>query len=606
MASGNISIKTTSSSWKARCHWSTTTYTSSNKTKISMKYQVYRDIEGSVNNTAYYSGFCGIAPKGMSRYDEYIFGIEGEGKAVTVTPRTWITLASWSFTIPHKANGTRTVEVWGAVWSSIGIFDDDSEGYAMDTYIKFEDIERGATISSATNFSDEDEVGPTMTYALTAPNDTTKIEACISLDGTKDDVPYREIDMKQTSYTFDFTLEERATLRNAQLTDGNSRQVYFMLRSTVGGATFIKKLAKTYTVSGAEPEISVFVLDSNDKTLALTGDGVAFMIQGQSNISYEISATAKKGAEIVKYSATNGSKVLTDASGVFEKANNATFIFTATDSRGATATKEITLNMLEYFKPTCSQEVKFEMNEYDAATATITVEGTWCSKHYGAAHNQLWIGYRYKTGPEEEYTEWFNAEYLTDTNEYKITLTNEALEYAKPHTFQCHAIDSLDEGLSAEYTAVLMPVFDWSDKDFNFNVPLTIEGYPLADYIIETGSDAMGTNGTWYWQKWKSGKAECWGTRNYGNMEITTGWGDLYVSEDFTQSLPSGLFGEPPCFISIEPMSGGYGTWVSKGYADAATIDDTCTFCLVRAKSNTLSQVNIAFHVIGSWMEPLG
>ena len=603
MATGTKSMTVTGNnveSWKARISYSSTAYPESNSSKVTIKYQIYRDIEGETINSSQYSG--------TFRYD-----ISGNGKdstaaekfsfsnvTVTVKPKTWTTIKSFTTTVKHRSDGRRSMYIWGEFSNSF------LSAKRNPVWIDMDIIAVGATISSATNFTDEDEVGPTMTYTVPSPNNTTKLEACISLDGTKDDIPYRDIDINQTSYTFDFTLEERATLRSAPLTNGNSRTVYFMLRSTVGGSTFIKDLAKTYTISGAEPEISVFVLDTNDKTLALTGDALAFMIQGQSNISYEISATAKKDAEIVSYSATNGSKVLTDASGVFEKANNATFIFTATDSRGATATKEITLNMLEYFKPSCNQEVKFEVNDNEAATATIKVEGSWCSKHYGAAHNQLRIGYRYKTGPEEEYTEWFDAEYLTDTNEYKITFTNETLDYSKPHTFQCHAVDSLDESLSAEYTAVLVPVFDWSEKDFNFNVPLWIEGYPLADYVIETGTDRMGTNGTWYWQKWKSGKAECWGTRNYGNMAISTAWGDLYVSEDFTQSLPSGLFGEPPYHISIEPMSGGYGTWVSKGYKDAATTDDTCTFCLVRAKSNTLSQVNIGFHIIGSWMEPLG
>lgn len=121
----------------------------------------------------------------------------------------------------------------------------------------------------------------------------------------------------------------------------------------------------------------------------------------------------------------------------------------------------------------------------------------------------------------------------------------------------------------------------------------------LADYVVETGTEAMGSNGTWYWTKWASGKAECYGIRNYGNMAVNTTWGSLYVSDMFTQTLPSGLFNSAP-FVNIDIHSSNYTAWVAKGFT-AGTTEKTNSFFVVVAGAVTMQQVHFGFHVIGRW-----
>jgi hypothetical protein len=111
----------------------------------------------------------------------------------------------------------------------------------------------------------------------------------------------------------------------------------------------------------------------------------------------------------------------------------------------------------------------------------------------------------------------------------------------------------------------------------------------------------MGTNGTWYWEKWKNGKATCYGVRNYGNMGVSTAWGDLYRSPIFTQDLPSGLFTEAPQVINIDFSHGGMSAWVVKHEQTAPGADTTGSFMVVRAASATLSQVYLDFNLIGRW-----
>ena len=124
----------------------------------------------------------------------------------------------------------------------------------------------------------------------------------------------------------------------------------------------------------------------------------------------------------------------------------------------------------------------------------------------------------------------------------------------------------------------------------------------IKDYVIETGTESMGSNGTWYWTKWASGKAECYGCRNYGNMAVSTAWNSsLYISNNFAQSLPSGLFANTPEFINITPSRISTSLWVIYGGATSTSATSTGTFQMCRGTSGTVSQVYLGFHVIGRW-----
>ena len=127
-----------------------------------------------------------------------------------------------------------------------------------------------------------------------------------------------------------------------------------------------------------------------------------------------------------------------------------------------------------------------------------------------------------------------------------------------------------------------------------------------SDEVISVGTTAMGTNGTWYWRKWRSGRAECYGKRNYGNMAINTAWGSLSTSEDFSQSLPSGLFVSAPEVVQINIVSTDKAAWILQGYTAGSTAvvpsaTTTGTFSVVRPAAVTLSQVYLGFNIIGRW-----
>lgn len=122
----------------------------------------------------------------------------------------------------------------------------------------------------------------------------------------------------------------------------------------------------------------------------------------------------------------------------------------------------------------------------------------------------------------------------------------------------------------------------------------------LADYVIETGTESMGSNGTWHWRKWNSGLAEAWGKRNFGNVGFSTTYGGLYRSETFTQSIPS-IFNAEPTYIDIQPMEGSGGTWVLRGLDTNISESNVGGFALCRPNTTALSQVHLGFNIRGTW-----
>ena len=331
-----------------------------------------------------------------------------------------------------------------------------------------------------------------------------------------------------------------------------------------------------------------------------------------------MSATALKGASIVSYSATNGSTTFTDTIGLFTNVNSNVFKFLATDNRGLSAQKEITLNLIDYWKPTCNIETTLELDGETTARAGIKISGEFFNGSFGAENNSIDILVKHSASNGE----WVSLLYdlpvpfepTIDGNSYYIELGISELDYSAPFTCQAKVVDALAEVFSAEVTKTIYPVFDWSNEDFNFNVPVVFqkgftvaggEGSSVIDYIIEQGTESMGSNGTWYWEKWESGKAICYGMRNFGKAAITSAFGSMYkTSSYYTQALPTGLFSSMPTYVSKEVMNatdGSFQVWSDGGGVSPTTKDIIGGFFFARPSSYTVWDTNVAFYVVGRW-----
>lgn len=500
---------------------------------------------------------------------------------------------SGTITLNHDNEGNRSfaMSVQAAVYGS-------SVNCSASGTFTLNPIPRQAIILSASNFDDEH--NPVITYSNPAGDNVEVLEACISLTGMDADIEYRPINKTGSGFTFELTDAEREVLLRAT-TDSNSRTVVFYVRTTIGGVKYYSSLTKTFSVVNAEPIINPTVFDTNELTKTLTGDNTRF-IKYYSNLEYALNFECLKYATYKSCQITCGSETQTSLTGTFNNIEANEITFTFTDSRNNTITKTINFDMVDYVKPTCNLLTSFELETETTAKIKLNVTGKCFYGSFGAINNEPTIMYKYKVD-NGEYGDWtyYSGDIPTfENNEYSIEIEITDLNYLNTYTIQAQIVDWLNMVGSNEELVKIIPVFDWGENDFNFNVPVTIQGNTINDFVIETGTDSMGTNGTWYWRKWASGRAECYGCRNYGNMGISSAWGALYESATFSQSLPYGLFNSIPEYIDIEIRNSNYAGWVVQGFS-AATATQTGDFCVVRPVSGTLSQVHLSFNVIGRW-----
>lgn len=333
-------------------------------------------------------------------------------------------------------------------------------------------IVRQATITSAWSFDDSGTYdNPSFGFSNPAGDEVNKLECCISVDGKTATIPYREIQKNRTSYTFILTEAEVNTLRNSFPTT-DTGTIYYLLKTTINGDTYISSMAKKFNIINAEPLLNPTVKDTGSVSTALTGNNTK-MIKGFNSISASVGAVAQKGATIKSQKITNGGSVINAASGKFEHTDNNIFNFTVTDSRGLTATKTITLDCINYIQLTCNfKNISFPTTD----SITFTVKGNYYNGSFGAKNNSLTVKYRYKV-VGGTYSSLISMTPTINGNTYTASATITGLDYNNNYVVQVQYDDECGGvRYTEEKTVSCTPVFDWSKTDFNVNVPINFNG----------------------------------------------------------------------------------------------------------------------------------
>lgn len=608
--SGVISLICNYSNWSGRLVWSSTLDYSKNITSsFSISFQA-KYVGAELTKTFSCSSALG--------YNDSLYSGSVSNKTIKVG--TWTTLNTWSFkAFEHDSSGNASVKIGFAGGDgSITFY------LKNDVVIAMPKIPKPIQLTSAPNFTDEG--NPTISF-YNENGRTTNIQVCISFTGATDDIPYRSPGVSSGSYTFNLTPAERSTLING-VTSGTSRTVRFYVKGVMDGQTYWSYQTRTFTLTDCLPYMEPTVVDVNEKTIALTGNPNK-IVKYASHAKCKANAVAKKGATIKLYEIANGAAKESTSETVLLGPESAITRFTATDSRGNSEVEEVISPFVDYIKPTCNHKIELDLapnqNPGDESKMKVSFEltGQWFSGNFGVADNDFSIWIRQSQGSKiDDAVEWTEITILSEVsrgeNTYKATFWSDDFDYDKSYTFQFMIRDSISEFQTAPYTATLYPVFDWSEEDFNFNVPVKIKGDLVvsgnitsngeggggsgsgSDYIVEQGTASMGSNGTWYWEKWNSGKAVCYGCRNFGNMAVSTAWGDGYFGAYLSQDFPEDLFSEAPIFldITIRNTDSGY-AWIAR--SGKPTEAETGDFTVVRFSSGNISQVHIAFHAIGKW-----
>ena len=233
--------------------------------------------------------------------------------------------------------------------------------------------------------------------------------------------------------------------------------------------------------SDLAPILNPTIADTREATIALTGDSNK-IVRYESVVSYNINGSAVKGATLVTQKASNGDDVVIGGTGTFSYISTNVFNFLVVDNRDMGASASITLGtnrFVNYIKPSCFQTISMEMTGETIATANISIYGAYFNGSFGKTNNSLKVEIRYTqaNGSMSGWIDITNSGGLSiDSESYSLTYSVPNLQYNKSYTFQSRVTDQLNTVSSGEYVFRKLPIFDWSETDFNFNVPVNVEG----------------------------------------------------------------------------------------------------------------------------------
>lgn len=577
-------------------------------TNIYIKYtiSIIQNSQSVENNTSnvtvrvrFYRTNTGYETWGTGTLYVYINGTTYEEAVTTsdVVDENGIVLFSKTLNINHKADGSKKLSTSAYIEHSM--FSSSSNAYSQ----TLTTIPRQATLKTATNFNDEQ--NPIITYSNPAETAVTSLQARIYWDDDSG-ISYRDISKTGSSYTFNLTSDERTALQKA--TTSNSRKVKFRIRTGIGGAYYYSTLERTFSIVNANPIVTGSVVDTNETTIALTGDS-SKLVRYYSNAKATMSAESQKGASINPdmYVIRNGGKTGYGTTYTFNNVESNEFIFSAEDSRENIGRATVKADMVDYVKLTCNLS---DNRPNAAGNMTVSCSGNYFNGSFGAVSNTLTVQYRYRKHGGV-FGGWVDMTATKNNNSYYASASLTGLDYQETYYFETRAIDKLDTISSEESPVKSMPVFHWGENDFVFEVPvqfnngLTISGdylfngNPLNDVVI-----SQGTSGIWTYRKWASGRAECWGT-NTVNVSYTaaSGASSFYQATIPSVNFPSGLFASAPVVTVTPQRSSTYGFWImSTGASGTSTsASGTGTFTAVRwsAQSNTPATVLYVAH--GRW-----
>lgn len=358
-------------------------------------------------------------------------------------------IATGTKTITHNPNGTRSfgVSVQGGIYT-----------YAVNvtgaTSFDLNTIPRASSISCTTaNIGSN----PTITISRASPSFTHTISYSFgTLTGT---IATKTGAATITNWTIPSTFYKQ--IPNAKSGDGTLTCITYNGSTELGRSTC--KLTATTDESKCAPEVSYFdVADINANTTALTGD-INTLVRYASTAMYTVTANPRNSATIVSYT-INGKPL-----SAIEKVETGDFTLDVTDSRGYTTSVTVNKPLIKYEKLTCN--IVARRTDPTSGNATIELSGRCFGGSFGAKGNPLVVQYR-KAGTSG----WISAKPTVKDNSYTHVFSLSNLDYTESFTFDISVYDALI-GIAKPVTIPKgIPVFDWGEDDFQFNVPVKING----------------------------------------------------------------------------------------------------------------------------------
>ncbi len=228
------------------------------------------------------------------------------------------------------------------------------------------------------------------------------------------------------------------------------------------------------------PDVSGTVVDTNQTTIALTGDS-SKLVRFYSTALCTISAAARNSASLAKKQIMGVD--VSESTYSIPDVEATRFQFYAVDSRGYAKSATVVPTVIPYVRLTLNAR-GYRPQPTDGS-GRIELSGQYYNGGFGAVDNTLAL--RYRVGD----LAWVTSTPVITDNTYTATLDLTGLDYRQEHTIRLEVTDKL---ATVTVDVVIMqgiPVFDWGKNDFNFNVPLLLNGENILSRVYPVGSIYM-------------------------------------------------------------------------------------------------------------------
>lgn len=403
-----------------------------------------------------------------------------------------------------------------------------------------------------------------------------------------------------TSYYFTLTPDDLESIW-LEFNTVRTANIKLGVRSkNLDGDTILVTYPMLLEIVDAPPSLGFTVTDADAAAVAATGNA-STIVRYQSDIQITVNPQGYKKAYVVDYYIGQGNnRVYNSTTARFSNVQSNVFTIYAKDSRGVVTLQNITLSMVDYFPLTCNLAADTPTTD---DKLKITLSGKYWSGNFGAKNNHLSFEYKYTSNVEGNSRDWTAASPSISISQgnYYTSFDVDVPNHVDTYTVQVRASDEFNTVLSNSVTVKAYPVFDWSQNDFNFNVPVSIQGDLTVNGKINNIEDhvvSQGTSGIWTYRLWDSGVAECWGTVAPAAHSITSAWGSIYTKDNAIaqQSYPFQFTVDPVVSMTLHNPTGN--CWAFTGTPGG--VSKSPAFGLARGTSGSVT-VGARIMAIGRW-----
>lgn len=588
--------------------------TTSNK-YISIELETRVEGQSVENNTTTLSWWLRVRKSSSSTSDtwgncSYSANIGGHtysgSSSVRVSPGGATELLSGAVTVGHNSDGTLTLSVSGSISGKIAGSVSGNQELAT--------IPRASSLAYATP-SGQFVIGSPITVCANSHSD--RFTHSLTIQYGSYSTTILSYAAGNTNYGWTPSMEMCRQTPNATQGTGT-----LTLYTWVGrGESLVG--TKSYSITLQVPSSVAPSISAVNVSEAVSGLAAQFgtYVQTKSKLRIKTSTSGSYGSSISNCQITvdGGTYSGTDVtSNPINSTGTVTITATVTDSRGRTASKSTSVSVTAYSPPAitalsvhrCKSDGTDDTSgdylyiSYAYAIAPVGNKNTHAATLYAKqSDGDDWIQIdqnpAYSASISIVPAGAFSSDYRFDVKLYVADYFGSTMMIVQVPSADT-IIDILASGDAvafgevAEKPNTLTVAEDWTTR---LRGGAEISGYPLADFVVEQGTD-----GIWTYRKYSSGIAECWGVSPRKQVAVTNAWGSVYASPNNTpicdqQDYPF-AFTELPV-VNATPVLEGYNYWLCTVGGTASTTKSPA-FQAIRETGATVTGC-VSLHALGRW-----